>query len=161
MYKDGDIKGNYYLYFPTLAFVSWFCYYFSEKAEKFKKGNANPGIVISENPTKIAVSVDLGIKGDFYPAFKIIQTKSLKYVHIGDKIATVAYYFGCIDDEHWNDVDPELIKQFSINSQIEKRILNTFSDENWDFIEENKHQIPENFKNNGLYKIKGNFSACD
>ncbi|UDQ97418.1 hypothetical protein AAEX28_10380 [Lentisphaerota bacterium WC36G] len=161
IYKNGNIKEYYYCYLPTIIFYSWFSYYFSEKAEKFKKGNANPGIVISENPTQIAVSVELATQGGHYPAFKIIQDNSLKNARIGDKVSTVADYNGWVDNLHWNDVNPETVLSLSKNPEDEQRIMGTFKQEFWDFIEENKHHIPKDFETNGLYKIKSDFSDWD
>ncbi len=161
IFNNADIKKNFYFFVPAIIFLYLSIDSLSEKMSKFKEGDANPGVVIALDPTRIAVLANLANlanAGDFYPVFKIIQEKSMKEARLNDKVATVAFYLGTFDKPYWNNVEPEAVQGVNPDIEVEKKVLETFSQDQWDFIAENIHQIPEDFSSCGLYKIKNDYS---
>jgi len=123
----------------------------------YKNGDILPAIIISLNPTKIAVMTDLSKHFGYYPIIKVMTfyfTKlNGKPIEIGDKLPINATYF---DEEnhpkYWSDIWPIPV-EFATNDRDvigEKRYSVPMED--WNLLEDNLYQI--NIEEDGVYKLK-------
>lgn len=111
----------------TLGFYTWLI------ARKFQTGDANPGVVVSLDPTLVAVRTDLS-KGDGdFPALKIVRVSLVSTngepLQIGTRISTVSNYFDTAgrDALHWGDFDPEPAEYATGDDSSLNRLASSFS----------------------------------
>lgn len=153
------IGASYGFAFMTAVVIFYHVYYWTNKKEHFKLGDSNGGIVVSVNPTLVAVTTNLTKGFGDYPVVKIIKYKTSKPVKIGDRIATVALYSASNDDElpHWIDFNP-IPLDYATNDKAEiERALSSYSDQQWKDIERRVAQLPKPLKV-GLFKVDMNES---
>ena len=127
--------------------------YWREKREHFRYGDSNGGIIVSVNPTLVAVTTDLTKGIGKYPVIKIIgyQLKG----EIGDRIGTVALYTRSEDEniKHWIDFRPIPIRYATNHIEEIDRAINSYKNEQWKQIEDRLLQVPKPYME-GLYLIK-------
>ncbi len=123
----------------------------------FQGGCANPSVVISEDPLRIAVSSDLS-KGDGdFPVIKIIE-KPLAGIagqqpKVGLRLATVALYYDGVEDRpHWEDFDPRPLECATGDLSEIARVISSFDEEDWGELERHLAQVPQPYRT-GLYRI--------
>ena len=142
-----------------IAASSSFVIYWSFVFLRNKKGCANPGIIVSENPLLIAVFTDLTKGEDEYPVVKVCKIKQNKKtpVKLNQSVATVALYNGGDDEKypyHHKDFEPTPIYYATGNPDKEKLVLDSFSQAEWKYLET---WISKQTKfKKGLYFIKQN-----
>ena len=150
--------------FLTIKVSGWFSilvilllvingFYWLRKKEHFKSGDSNGGIVISINPTLVAVTTDLTKGFGEFPVIKIISCSTLKNVKINDKIATVALYSASENDElpHWIDFNPIPLSYATNDKATLENAINSYDLEQWDSIKSRLKEIKKPYKP-GLYK---------
>lgn len=132
--------------------------YWVRQKEHFQSGDSNGGLVVSINPTLVAVTTDLtkGI-GD-YPVVKIVEYKTLKKVQLGDRIATVALYTSSgEEDPHWIDFNPVPLSFATSDKSVFKMAMDSYDKQQWHDLENRLKEIEKPYKA-GLYKVELNNS---
>ncbi len=125
---------------------------------KFGKGDANPGVVISLDPVLIAVPTDLTQGIGEFPVLKIVRIKlkqiNGKPIKLGDCVPTVANYADTApkDCGHWGDFYPDPAQYATSDQKQIHRLLNSFPQEQFDFIEEALKLIEPPYEE-GLYAL--------
>ncbi|MES2616670.1 MAG: DUF3239 domain-containing protein [Bacteroidota bacterium] len=127
-------------------------FYWVRKKEQFRSGDSNAGLVVSVNPTLVAVTTDLTKGGGEYPVVKIIKYK--KSASIGDKIATVALYIPSDNehDPHWEDFFPTPMDYATTNKADIQGALNSYDPQQWEDLQRRLKQVPFPYAV-GLYKV--------
>ncbi|TWT33556.1 hypothetical protein KOR34_33880 [Posidoniimonas corsicana] len=153
--KDGG-ETPIWLFAPaclaTLAFFTW------THARRFKSGDANPGVVVALNPTLLAVATDLTQGAGEFPAVRILRinlkTSAGEPLRVGSRVPTVALYAQPHDKQagHWSDFAPVPVEYGTSNPQVVQRVLASFPDEQYDFLEHALSQIEQPFQP-GLYAL--------
>ncbi len=128
--------------------------YWLRKKEHFKSGDSNGGLVITLEPTLVAVATDLTKGFGSFPVVKVIRCNRLRNVRVGDRIATVALY-GPTDDEvpHWSDFYPIPLAYASNNAAELKAAMNSYEAEQWQTLESHIRTLDKPYKE-GLYRMK-------
>ncbi|MGB0432449.1 MAG: DUF3239 domain-containing protein [Bacteroidia bacterium] len=143
------------VWFGILAFIllAVNVFYWLRKKEHFKSGDSNGGLVVSVNPTLVAVATDLTKGFGDYPVIKILEFKTLKNVSIGERIATVALYKPSEDESlpHWLDFEPLPLSFATTNPLVIKSALDSYSLEHWANIEQKLTALQKPYSV-GLYK---------
>lgn len=147
--------------FVILAFLLLLAnlFYWIRKKEHFKSGDSNGGIVVSGNPTLVAIATDFTKGFGNYPVVKIVEFETLKGRAVGDRIATVALYSSSGNERsmHWVDFHP-IPLSFATNDQVVlQRALDSYNQEHWDLLQNRLETVPKPYKV-GLYKIQSPLS---
>ncbi|NME71584.1 DUF3239 domain-containing protein [Flammeovirga aprica] len=123
--------------------------------ENYKKGDSNPGIVVSVNPTLVAVATNMRKIGGDYPVLNIHEEKYLKKVKVGDRVATISVYGEYKDKEviYWKDVSPTSVPTITLNKKEIKRAVESYSEEEWTKLEDALAEIQAPYKV-GLYRLR-------
>jgi hypothetical protein len=130
--------------------------YFIRVKDHFQYGDANPGRVVSLNPTCIAVATNLRKGPGSYPVLKIVQIplkKSLgKPLAIGDSVPTVALY-GSSDPEspRWSDFYPHPVECATGSREQIESVEATFTEKDYAKLESALAQVPH--KTPGLHLL--------
>lgn len=138
------------IFFGVFLMMNFF--YWRRKKEHFAYGDSNGGIIISEKPKLIAVATDLskGFAGS-YPVVKVLSYKGKG--KLNERIGTVALYEGSEScTPHWNDFFPVPIEYVNNNKAELNAVLNSYSEESWQILEDRLKQIELPYKE-GLFKI--------
>ncbi|MFD2095444.1 DUF3239 domain-containing protein [Corallincola platygyrae] len=144
-----------FLFVPVACYMNW--YYWIAASEHFT-ADSNGGIVISKNPTLVAVSTNLAKFGGDYPVIKVIEYKPSKFVRVGDRIGTIAVYEAHEDDDgesfinHWVDFEPIPIDYATDDRSEIRREIARYSDEQWEDIESGVSQLTKPYSP-GLYRV--------
>lgn len=147
------IKFSGWLGILAILFLVINILYWLRKKEYFKSGDSNGGIVVSVNPTLVAVTTDLTKGFGEFPVVKIITCNTFKNVKVGDKIATVALYSASENDElpHWIDFHPIPLSFATKNKEVIKRAIASYESEQWKDLQNRLGEIRKPYKE-GLYK---------
>ena len=141
-------------------FVVW--WQITRIREHFAYGCINPAKVVSAQPYLIAVSGDLGLRhGDSWPVIKILpqplDRTGGRRARVGEKIATVALYFGTGDQGHWEGFEPIAAECVTDNAKaIQNAIqqLDKFQEVDvWDELEKHLALVPKPYQP-GLYWMR-------
>lgn len=141
-----------------LLAMNWF--YWRRVIEHFRHGCANPAIIVSMEPTLIAVSTDLKKGTRPYPVVKIIEksipTACGQVPQVGSRLAAVALYTPGTDDSltHWIDFDPRPVDCATGDREAMQAVLGTFSEADWEELQWWLKQVPQPYCC-GLYRIRG------
>jgi hypothetical protein len=133
-------------------------FYWMRIKEQFRSGCANPGVIVSLYPTLLAVSTDLTKGIGHYPVIKIMKTSLSKVagqpVEIGTRVPTVAVYQMGMDEKlpHWVDFFPQPVDFVTSDPAVVKRVLNTFTANDWQELEDWLKQMPQPYRP-GLYFV--------
>ncbi|MDA1049675.1 MAG: DUF3239 domain-containing protein [Planctomycetota bacterium] len=137
--------------------MNWF--YWQRVRDHFRHGCANPAIIVSMEPTLIAVSTDLTKGIGEYPVVKIIE-KSIpaacgQVPQVGSRLPVVALYEPSPDDElpHWADFDPRPIDCATGNLDAIQAVMSTFTEDDWNELKLWLRQVPRPFCC-GLYHVR-------
>lgn len=140
-----------------LLALNWF--YWQRVRDHFRHGCANPGIILSLDPTLIAVTTDLTKGFGDFPVVKIIE-KSLPSVcgqlpQVGSRVPTVALYVPSPDENlpHWADFDPRPVDCATGDVAAMQAVMDTFTEEEWQELNERLRQVPRPYQC-GLYHIE-------
>ncbi|WP_298609634.1 DUF3239 domain-containing protein [uncultured Thiothrix sp.] len=142
---------NLMLFSVVMIFANFF--YWFRKKEHFKFGDSNPGKVIQNNPTLIAVLTNLSKYGGNYPVIKIIKSP-LKDLSVGEIIGTVALYFPGDNKNlpHWKDFDPIPLQCATNNKMEAAAVVSSYSKEELAALEIGINSLAKPYKK-GLYKM--------
>ncbi|QDU55403.1 DUF3239 domain-containing protein [Aeoliella mucimassa] len=136
----------------TLAYFTW------NKSHKFRRGDANPGIVVSLEPALIAVPTDLSQGVGEYLAVKILPIKLKsscgKPLEIGSVVPTIAYYGAPHNKhaEHWSDFYPDPAEYATGDQATLERLAASFPEEQYAFLHEALQLIERPYAP-GLYAL--------
>ena len=142
-------------FFAVLAALCLVLYFVRVK-EHFLHGDANPGRVVSLNPTCIAVATDLRKGRGRYPVLKIVpiplKTSLGKSLAIGDSVPTVALYGNSAPNiPRWSDFYPQPVEcATKTRGQIEG-VEATFTEEDYAKLEAALAKVPQ--KTPGLHLL--------
>ncbi|MEZ6072355.1 MAG: DUF3239 domain-containing protein [Pirellulales bacterium] len=140
-----------------LAINVW---YWVRVQEHFSRGCANPSVVVGLEPMLVAVSTDLTKGYGEYPAVKIVPvrltTAAGKTPKVGSRLAAVALYYADVDTSvpHWTDFDPRPVDCATSDIEQIERVMNTFTDADWDELETLVKNVPTPYRP-GLYCLWG------
>lgn len=90
--------------------LGWLWQDYTRARELFAYGDAVPAKVVSLNPPRIAVAIDLAMpeKG-FYPAVRILEQPTLQEplppLQLGDRVVAMVRYHDSQNGRWWNDID--------------------------------------------------------
>ncbi|MEO7174972.1 MAG: hypothetical protein ABIV51_03970 [Saprospiraceae bacterium] len=126
---------------------------------QFKGGDANPGKVISINPTLVAIATNMRKSTGDYPILKIVETRLPKEDNILNKIIpTVALYN---DNPHgypfWAEFHPVPVIQGINDRKRIEYLISCFSQESLDSLEKSLLNVGQ--KEVGIYKVDENESS--
>jgi len=136
----------------TVGFYTW------NSSRKLQSGDANPGVVVSLNPTLIAVATDLTQGGGEFPAVKILR---INLTHSGDQplelgspVPTVATYAQSPikDAGHSGDFYPVPAEYATGDQQVIQRLLDSFSPDHYRLVEHALEQLQQPYRP-GLYAL--------
>ena len=133
-------------------------FYWRRVSDHFRYGCANPGIVVSLDPTLIAVSTDLTMGEGKYPVIKIIEANLTKSagepLKVGSLLPTVALYNHPANDDHphWSDFDPLPADYVTGNVAKVLMVLATFTHEDIDELKSGLKHIKQPYEP-GLYVL--------
>lgn len=151
------VHWSFWVFALLLLGMNWF--YWQRVREHFRHGCANPAIIVSMEPTLIAVSTDLTKGRGQYPVIKIIE-KELpaacgQFPQVGCRLAAVALYEVSADDKlpHWEDFDPRPIDCATGDLDVVRAVTGTFAKEDWDELRVWLRQVPRPYRC-GLYHIR-------
>ncbi len=153
--KDGGETPIYWFAFGALATLGFYTYL---KSRKFKTGDANPGVIVSLDPTLLAVHTDLAKDEIEFPAIKIVRTRITsvngKPFKVGTCIPTVSQYLDSAgrDAMHWGDFEPEPAAYATSDEDSINRLASTFGKDQFDLLSKSLKQIPRPFEP-GLYAL--------
>lgn len=122
--------------------------------ERFLYGCVNPGMVISSNPTLVAVFTDLRTRETPYHVIKVLpqplKRTKIGIPAVGTRLATIAVYEGNAQKGNWDDFHPIVINCVTDNQADLDRVLQSIPDWEWLELEVGLREIP---KESGLYSI--------
>lgn len=129
-------------------------YYWTNKKEHFLSGDSNGGIVVSTNPTLIAVNTSLTKGYGDFPVVKITKRASLKNVSIGDRVPTVALYTASTNESlaHWLDFNPIPLSYATNDVRIINSAMQSYPSEQWEQLEKYLLELEKPYKT-GLYQV--------
>jgi hypothetical protein len=136
----------------TTAYFGWL------ESRKFRSGDANPGIVVSLNPTLIAVATDLTQGEGEFPAVKILKinmtTQAGRPLAVGMVVPTVAVYASAPNSGagHWGDFYPQPAEYATADPQVLERLIDSFPRWQLDFLRAAIKTIKQPFAP-GLYAM--------
>lgn len=114
--------------------------YWKRVEEHFAHGDANPGLIVSMHPMRIAVRTDLTKGLGSYPVIKIMEEKPWsRWGQTAEKdlrLATVSLYSEHLEDEDqhlpfWEDFFPKPIEPIGRRKEDVDAVMATFSEEAW------------------------------
>ena len=142
------------LIFIFTALVVWQRHY-REVRQKFYAGDVCAGIVLSKD--LVAVTTNLSPGGGQRLAIKIIRYPLCKMTgglpEPGTRVATVALYYGSINEDAWRDFSPEVIACWVTDESEIQRVTNSITDREWQQLDTLLERIPK--LEPGLYKMWG------
>lgn len=151
------VYGSALVIVPLLIIFAFFAYpqikfYWGRKKDHFEFGDSNGGIIISENPSLVAVTTNLTKGFGDYPVIKIIKYKGKGKV--GDRIGTVALYTASADDSlpHWIDFHPIPIEYATNNTEEINSAIESYDENQWIQIQDRLKEVPKPFKE-GIFKV--------
>jgi len=160
----GSIVGAFLMHWG-FAVVSllllWINYdYWLRVRERFHFGCTNPAVIVSLNPTLIAVSTNLVRRGlGEFAAIRIIRHSLPKIrgesPRVGTLLTTVSLYTSPIDPmrPHWADFSPIPADCASGDPQQQDRLMQSLGPEEWEKLEMRLAEVPRPFEP-GLYTIR-------
>lgn len=116
-------------------------WYAKRVREHFLYGDANPGLVISTSPFRIAVWVDLTKGEGSFPALSVKAEPPFKHqgkpAEVGTRLATVALYdIGSEEDlGYWENLDPRPVEPVAAREEDARKLFESFSAEQWERLE--------------------------
>jgi hypothetical protein len=149
------VHGSFWIFATLLLAMNWL--YWQRVSDHFRHGCANPAIILSLQPMRIAVSTDLTKGVGNYPVIKIIQ-KSLptacgQQPRVGTLLATVSLYFPSSEEEpHWSDFDPRPIDCATGDLDAMQRVMSGMDANDWNELRNGLKQLPRPYRC-GLYHV--------
>ena len=121
--------------------------YWLRMKDHFQLGDSNGGIVVSVNPTLVAVTTDLRKGYGEYPVVKIIEFPSLKDVIPGEKIATIALYTESEEEylPHWIDFHPIPLVFANDDEELHINTVKSYTVDYWENLERRLQDIERPF----------------
>lgn len=124
------------------------------------QGDANPGLVVSEDPLLVATATDLRTTDVVsFPVVKIIEAPGLRIegqpAKLGARLATVSMYGPDTvkDGLCWKDFDPLPAPYATQDMKQLNRLMQTFRGEDWARLEQYLKRVPQPYQV-GLYHIE-------
>ena len=151
------ILSSIFISLSILILLFWFVFYCYFRAiadcEIFNQGTLNPGIVITKNPTRIAVFTDLSMGFGNYPLVRVYKARlPKKYNSLNSRIPVAGAYQTTIDEAYWDYYKPIPLMYGVSNNQILSQKLSDIPNKHWVLL---KNWIKENQDNfyEGYYPI--------
>ena len=114
-------------------------------------GCANPGIIVDAEKGLVAVMTDLDCGSGV--AFQVVKIVKQPLHHMtdgppenGQRVGTVAGYHGDGKKGHWDTFEPCVVGCMTRDSKVIERILNSFSDEDWQTLKLGLKEVPTPYK---------------
>jgi len=122
--------------------------------KKHFQADSNPGLVVSTQPTLVAVHTDLTKGVGSYPAIKIIKCSKLKGVHVGDMLPTVASYqnYEELDFPFWPNFNPIPVRYATDDKNTINKAMQSYSKSQLQNLKQHIKQIEPPYEE-GLYLI--------
>ncbi len=129
-------------------------FYWIRKKEHFKSGDSNGGLVLSRDPTMVAVATNLSKGIGSYPIVKVIECKPLKNAQVGDRIPTVALYDYPKKEEapYWGNFYPIPLSYATDDKTTLQAAMDSYGEGDWLRLQEYIKDWRPPYKA-GLYKI--------
>jgi hypothetical protein len=109
-------------------------------------GETNPAVVVSTEPSLVAVWTDMTTGGDPWPAIKVVPQPLGRMTGgppaVGDRLAAVALYYGSGKEGHWDDFTPEVVNCLTTDPGVIARVVATIDEEQWQALTEGLGRIP-------------------
>ena len=112
--------------------------YFYDRLRHFMRGDANPGIVLTVNPTLVAVATDMSRTDEPYKAVKVFQTNlkpstgSTSTLEVGSVIGTIAQYSASAGNQgHFADFNPVPAELATKNEDYLSSLIDSFDQEQY------------------------------
>lgn len=142
---------------PGAALLIVFALYGRKIRGQFVSGFINPGVVVSLRPPLIAAMSDLvRVEGRHWPVVQVrphpLSRTSGGPPQVGQRLATVAVYYGEHDGPHWLDFDPVAANCVTGNPTRLQQMLTTIHEEQWQGLDAALKQLPQPLAP-GQYKI--------
>lgn len=133
---------------PGMVFMQVLRRYFNGLAEHFHYGDANPGVVVSVSPMRVAVLTDMSKGGGYYPAIKITEERvpliGKQKPAVGARVATVALYQNRVPDApHWSGFRPIPIDYVTDDAEELASLMSTFSLADWEDLIDGLSELPK------------------
>jgi len=116
-------------------------FYWKRVREHFRHGDANPGVVVSRDPLRIAVWTDMTKGEGSYPVLRVFGEPPWevegKPLDVGTRVATVGLY--AVDEEearpYWERFDPRPVAPVAAEEAEAQALLESFGPERWERLE--------------------------
>jgi hypothetical protein len=132
----------------VVALIGLFLHWLKARI-RFKHGDANPGVIISEKPLLLAVIGDLSTGGAPWPVIKILRVSPRQLAPLastrGVKVPTAAVYSppSNKDDTRWSDFDPVPLTCATDRHEDIQRAINSFTKEEWQVLAAGLKRLPQ------------------
>ena len=125
---------------------------------KFRSGDLNPAIILSDKPWRVAVFAQMqtgGRRSGVRPAVWIRNLPMQKMIggppQVGMPLAAVCHYHGSSDADAWNNIDPTIVNLGLSSAGECNRILRRIGRNDWKQLERAIGTLPSHKP--GLYKL--------
>jgi hypothetical protein len=126
-----------------------------KQKSKLVSGDVCAAVVVSAKPYHIAVHTNLSTRHDSRDAILImpapLQRMSGGPPKVGQRIATVAHYYGSAQADAWQNFDPLVLACATRSARDVARVTASISESNWRKLETLLARLPD--KSDGLYKL--------
>lgn len=124
--------------------------------QKARRGDVNPGIVVSLKPPLVAVLTDLCITGqETRPALKILHFPAARMAGgpptLAMQLPTVSLYRGRHFGSVWQDFEPDVANCMTTDLRTIERLRRSISPREWESLEQALAALAE--KKPGLYRL--------
>ncbi|MEM9186856.1 MAG: DUF3239 domain-containing protein [Planctomycetota bacterium] len=124
----------------------------------FGSGDANPGVVVSVQPTLLAVPTDLTQGVGEFPAVKIVRINLVESggapIELGSRVPTVAHYADAHSKHanHWSDFYPVPVEYATGDPSAVDRLLRSFPNDQYELLDHALACIEQPYQA-GLYAL--------
>ncbi len=145
---------SYIISWGIIVLVFWIVFYeyFSTIAsiDNYKMGTLNASIVITVNPTRIAVLTDVSMGIGKYPLVRVCRLNlPSKYNQLNERIPSSCGYQNCEDQFFWDFVMPNPIVYATHSEDAIKQKLTEIPTQDWvdlqNWIRSNRHNFIEGY----------------
>jgi hypothetical protein len=123
---------------------------------KFRTGDVCPAVVVSDRPYRIAACTDLSTRGAGNRPAILIKRAPLSRMAggppaLGQRLATVALYYGSLSDNAWKNFDPTVLACATRDAAAIARVTNSIATSKWRQLDALLARLPH--RREGLYKL--------
>ena len=130
------VLSSIFISYSILILLFWFIFYTYFRAladcEIFNHGTLNPGVVITKNPTRIAVFTDLSMGFGRYPLVRVYKAGlTKKHNSINSRIPVAGAYQTTKGEAYWDYYKPIPLIYGVSSSQIVSQKLSEIHNKEW------------------------------